>query len=133
MNMKRMKTAHISKVLTMIFFGSLATTSFSGSATERIERLEATVYALEKRISALEGSSVQAQRKLSKPEVYGDWKNKSNWRLLSKGMLKEQVRIILGEPEKIDASGAFENWRWRYPFGPSVTFYNEQVYGWHEK
>ena len=68
-----------------------------------------------------------------KPKATGDWKNRSNWRLLSKGMSKDQVRALLGDPEKIDASGPLENWRWKVPFGPSVTFYDEQVYGWDEK
>jgi hypothetical protein len=54
------------------------------------------------------------------------------WRQLSKGMSREQVRSILGEPRKIDG-GVLENWY----YGPSyysasVTFYNSRLDSWSE-
>ena len=133
--MKLIKNKSVLMTIAMFMFGTWAGFSFAGSEPDtsaaRIERLEAAVSVLERRVSALERPSTQSES--PKFKATGDWKNKSNWRLLSKGMTKEQVRGILGEPEKIDASGPIENWRWKYPLGPSVTFYDDVVYGWDEK
>jgi hypothetical protein len=100
---------------------------------ERITKLEAVVSSLENRISALEGSPAQKQAEQKNINAtLSAWKSKSNWRLLSKGMTKEQVKNILGEAENIDASGPFETWYWNHQQGPEVTFYNEKLYGWEE-
>ena len=126
------KTGHAAKGLSLIVLGLLGTSSFADPGTERIERLEATVSALQARIAALEKSSVQSERNVPNPKASGDWKNKSNWRLLNKGMSKDEVREILGEPERIRASGSREEWDWEYPVGPSVEFRDDEVYGWNE-
>lgn len=62
------------------------------------------------------------------------WRDKGNWRLLQKGMSKQQVRQLLGEPPHIDAS-TFPGDRWDYPdvLGGTVQFGNDdQVRGWKE-
>jgi uncharacterized membrane protein YebE (DUF533 family) len=53
----------------------------------------------------------------------------SSWRQLKKSMSEEQVRVLLGEPVKIDG-GAFAFWQYRN--GGTVTFYDDKVYSWEE-
>ena len=53
----------------------------------------------------------------------------SSWRQLAKGMSRNQVRELLGEPDRI-VGGNFEIWAWKN--GGDVTFYNEKVYAWSE-
>jgi hypothetical protein len=99
---------------------------------ERITKLEAVISTLEKRISALEGSPVENQTNSQSINTSSGWKNKSNWRLLSKSMTKTQVKNILGEPEKINVSGSLEQWYWNDQQGPEVTFYEDRLDGWGE-
>ena len=132
MSTRLLRMSHAQRVAVLVLFGLLTTPSFADPATERLEKLEAAVSALEKRIAALEGSSVQSSQERPKPTASGDWEDRSNWRLLRKGMSKGQVTEILGEPEKVEARGLFEYWRWKPPLGPSITFYDEKLYGWDE-
>lgn len=123
--------------LALVLIGSLAMPCFaeprSDSNSERIEKLEAAVSSLENRISVLEGkSAAQVKPQPDSPFATDAWERRANWRLLSKGMTKEKVRSILGEPESVEASGPFELWRWGGSFGPKVTLYDERVYGWEE-
>ena len=59
----------------------------------------------------------------------------SSWRQISKGLTREQVRSILGEPRKIEG-GSFESWFYgsgSYMGAPSsVSFYLNGVYSWSE-
>ena len=65
-----------------------------------------------------------------------NWRNVSLWRGLFKGMSKEGVRGLLGEPGKVEESGgALTFWYYGYPSGGSVTFdrdSNGSVWGWSE-
>jgi hypothetical protein len=53
----------------------------------------------------------------------------SSWRQLSKGLSRDQVRSILGEPRRING-GAFETWS--YQGGSYVVFYIGKVDSWSE-
>lgn len=59
----------------------------------------------------------------------------SSWRQISKGLTRDQVRSILGEPRKIHG-GDFEYWYYgsaTYLGAPSsVTFYHSKVDSWSE-
>jgi hypothetical protein len=101
--------------------------SKSEANTARIEKLEALVTSLEKRVSALEGPSGQ------KPAAAQDVPNQlANWRSLRKGMSKKQVKDLLGEPDKVSAAGSTETWYWSASYGSTVTFYDERLFGWRE-
>lgn len=56
---------------------------------------------------------------------------KDAWRKLNKKMSKEQVKTLLGEPDKIDNFGHFEIWNYN---DYSKVQFNENGYvtGWHE-
>jgi len=56
----------------------------------------------------------------------------SSWRRLNKGLSREQVRSILGEPLRI-SGGYFEYWYYgESSYRARVTFNNNLVYGWDE-
>jgi hypothetical protein len=102
--------------------------SFAGDS-ERITQLEAEIQELKARLLRLEspqGGSVALQ----KPVASADgWKSISNWRALKTGMLPNQVRQILGEPQKIDGGVVAE---WLYPNRGAVRFLNDQIHSWRE-
>jgi Small protein A (tmRNA-binding) len=93
---------------------------------QKIDSLEKKISAIEKRISALETDKKNNLSKL------GNYKIKSNWLMLEKGMSKAEVKTLLGEPGKILSGwGAY----WYYPdsYGGRVEFDdNEKVTGWRE-
>lgn len=57
-----------------------------------------------------------------------------NWRQLRAGMTMEQVRALLGEPERVDNLGPWTVWRWESMGAASVSFDNRsrKVQGWSE-
>lgn len=71
---------------------------------------------LEQRIAKLEGIILELQKNQAKPAAASPnaWKDKANWRLLKKGMGKNEVRQILGEPPKIVANAYYGD-IWLYP------------------
>lgn len=66
------------------------------------------------------------------PRQLERWRNRVNWRSLTKGMSREDVRRVLGEPNRIEG-GSFEHWYYG-PLGTSarVTFYSDVVSSWTE-
>jgi outer membrane protein assembly factor BamE (lipoprotein component of BamABCDE complex) len=77
---------------------------------------------LERRVQALENASQQT-KPAPAPTL-------SAWRQLSKHMSRDQVRALLGEPERIDAGPFFDNWQWKS--GGSATFSDQGLIGWSE-
>lgn len=79
------------------------------SDSDRITQLEKEVQELKNRLTTLESPVNKAI--VQKSTVTSDgWKNLANWRSLKKGSSYEEVRTILGEPEKVSASGRFTEW-----------------------
>jgi len=98
----------------------------------RIDSLEGTVAQLEARVKKLEspGGGVTRPRTKASPK----WQDKASWRRLQKGMSKEDVRTILGEPGKIDTTLFFME-KWYYPSisGGRVIFDEKGIVkGWSE-
>lgn len=61
------------------------------------------------------------------------WKDISRWRILQRGMNKDSVRNILGEPTKINVYDSFEIWYYGYPSGGEVEFSrNSLLTSWRE-
>jgi len=103
--------------------------AFSGAShaqdSDRITHLEKEVQELKLRLTNLE-----TPQGGSKPVASNEgWKFFANWRLLKKQMSYEEVRAILGEPERIE-DRVFTNWF--YSNRGSVTFYNDKLEGWYE-
>ena len=92
----------------------------SGATDERIRLLEAQIVQLNGRVSALEGMLNQAKAN-QQPIVTGEgWKSLANWRKLKRGMSEDDVRALLGEPERIDGGSLTD---WLYPRRGRVTFW----------
>lgn len=102
----------------------------SGATDERIRLLEAQILQLNGRVEALEGMLNQAKAS-QQPIVTGEgWKSRANWRKLKMGMSEDEVRALLGEPERIDGGSLSY---WKYPNYGVVRFYmREGVDNWTE-
>ncbi len=93
----------------------------------QIIKLEKRVSELENRISYLESL---ISKDSNKNQVFSNgWENKSNWRKLKRNMSKDNVRKILGEPERITQSSNFTYWTYKKG---KVTFYTEKLDSWTE-
>ena len=56
------------------------------------------------------------------------------WRSLKHRMSKDDVRRILGEPERITefSLGSESTWYYGYPLGGQLTFYGDRLSSWSE-
>ncbi|MCK4340476.1 MAG: outer membrane protein assembly factor BamE [Phycisphaerae bacterium] len=66
------------------------------------------------------------------PSLKGDWRDKENWRKLKRGMSKDDVRRLLGEPQKITEVTDQSWWYYGWPGGGRVEFAPSGVIGWSE-
>jgi hypothetical protein len=111
-----------------------ATPLFAHAQGAAVERLQARVDSLELRIIELERRVSQLENAAtSEPDrrrpVAGNARDIANWRRLRERMTYDQVRTLLGEPEKIDGGTvAF----WSYPDAGQVTFISGRVTSWSE-
>ena len=101
----------------------------------RVKQLEQTVLRLQRRISEIESKAGSSHVTSLPITTKRNWRNKSNWRRLRRGMTKDQVTELLGEPEKVDTGIALIFWYWGYPTsGASVDFdaNSSRLVGWSE-
>jgi hypothetical protein len=118
-----MKHSLVVCLLLTLSFGSIA------SDSDRITQLEKEVQELKNRLTTLESPVNKAI--VQKSTVMSDgWKNLANWRSLKKGSSYDEVRSILGEPEKVRASGSVTYWS--YSNRGEATFMDDRLYGWNE-
>ena len=118
-----LKNCLLGCLLLTLSFGSMA------SDSDRITQLEKEVQELKNRLTTLESPVNKAI--VQKSTVTNDgWKNLANWRSLKKGSSYDEVRTILGEPEKVRASGPLTFWS--YSNRGEVTFYEDRLNGWNE-
>ena len=89
---------------------------FAQDLNRKINELEQKITQLEKRIVLLEGIILELKNNRQRPLAgHPDrWKDKVTWRLLKKGMNKDDVRQILGEPPKIVVNVYYGD-IWYYP------------------
>jgi hypothetical protein len=100
----------------------------TGSLLRRIELLERANADLERRVRELEAIT-QSEPSQGRPiPASNKWKDLANWRQLRQGMKPDQVRALLGEPERVDG-GDFTFWRWP---GAFVIFYEGKLHQWSE-
>jgi len=124
-------------VLTFVIVAAAVATSASQSTdtalARRVDILDAMLANLQKRVGELER---QATPGTSQPEKINSAVQpsapvgKGGWRGLSKGMTMQDVRALLGEPNRVEAR-FFTTWY--YPRTGSVAFDNsDRVSSWSE-
>jgi hypothetical protein len=129
MNEKRKRL--LSGLSSLIIFSTIfSPLVLAQDLNKKVKELEQKMTWLEQRIVKLEGIILQSQNTQAKPMVASPskWKDKASWRLLKKGMGKDEVRQILGEPPKIVANIHYGD-IWYYPDtqGGNVSFDKENV------
>ena len=94
----------------------------------RIELLERANTDLERRVRELESiiKSEPSQGRPIRPST--GWKDLANWRQLRRGMTMDEVRALLGEPERV-VGGYLTSWRWA---DAEVTFADGELDSWRE-
>jgi hypothetical protein len=105
-----------------------AQASATDSLLARIDLLERRTSDLEQRVRELEALIRREPSRDRQAQEAPNWRDISNWRRLRQGMTPDQVRALLGEPERVDA-GAITFWHWN---GASVHFMRGRVEGWSE-
>ena len=100
----------------------------TASLLRRIELLERANTDLEQRVRDLEALIRREPSRDQQVAGSGDWRDISNWRRLRQGMKPDQVRALLGEPERVEAGGV-TFWHWANAY---VSFMDGKVYGWSE-
>ena len=100
----------------------------TASLLRRIEVLERVNADLEQRVRALESLIKSEPSQGQSIPTSTRWRDLANWRRLRRGMSMNDVRALLGEPERVDA-GFITFWRW--PDG-DVHFVDGKVDGWSE-
>jgi hypothetical protein len=101
-----MKTQHW-LLASLIYFGIASGPVFAADADSRIQRLEETVSALERRVASLEAQL--HERPAAASQVAPD---KANWRKLQRGLTEKDVEQLLGSPEQVDASQFVVMWQY---------------------
>lgn len=100
----------------------------TASLLRRIELLERANANLEQRVRDLEALIRREPSRDQQVAISGDWRDVSNWRRLRKGMKPDQVRALLGEPERVEG-GDFTYWYWA---DAHVIFYSGKLDRWSE-
>ena len=100
----------------------------TASLLRRIELLEGANADLERRVGELEAVIKSAPSQGRPIQASTGWQDLANWRQLRQGMKPDQVRALLGEPERVDA-GPVTYWRWP---GADVFFMDGKLEGWSE-
>jgi outer membrane protein assembly factor BamE (lipoprotein component of BamABCDE complex) len=98
------------------------------SLNRRVVLLEGKVAYLEQRVRMLE-TLVKADSSRNSPvPASANWRDLANWRRLVRGMNMDQVRALLGEPERVEG-GPVTSWYWT---NANVYFISGQLSGWSE-
>jgi len=100
----------------------------TASLLRRIELLERANIDLTRRVGELEAVIKSASSQGQPIHASTGWQDLANWRQLRQGMKPDQVRALLGEPERVDAGGV-TFWHWANAY---VSFMDGKVYGWSE-
>lgn len=132
LQMKNHQT-HFSAISRMSVIGFLMLSSVTNSFAndgDRITQLEVEVQQLKLRLTKLENAQGGANSSSTPLATSNGWKNLANWRSLKKGMSQNEVRSVLGEPEKVRASGPITVWN--YSNRGVIDFYDERLDGWTE-
>jgi hypothetical protein len=104
------------------------------SLLRRIDVLERQTIDLERRVRELEAMIMVEPSGLRPAAVSLQSRDIQNWRRLRLNMTMDQVRALLGEPERVEVLGPFTSWLWSSLGGANVRFDNRsgKVDAWSE-
>ncbi len=118
------------KTITIIAILSLGVTFNSyADDSDRIDQLEKDVQELKLRISKLESLLRDSSESKEIVLSHEGWKSISNWRKLSTDMDYDDVKKLLGSPQRVNGGKIAS---WQYKNGGDVTFMRGKVYSWTE-
>ena len=131
------------KSLVILFALSVAQIVFAQEPHNPNSKYDTKIKELEEKISRLQKEFNLLKSEFSKVKVVpqekaseyvqgtGDRKVIENWLALKKGMSKQKVKSLLGEPDRITLTDYFEYWK--YGNFAEVIFYTENdiVYSWY--
>ena len=106
----------------------------TASLIRRIEILERATADLDRRVGALEAVIKSAPSQGQPIPASTKWRELANWRRLREGMQMDEVRALLGEPDRIEG-GPITFWYWvdaNAHIYASVDFESGGVSGWTE-
>lgn len=104
----------------------------SDKLAKRIELLERKVSALEQRVQDLE-ALIKAEPSRARPmPASANWRELGHWRQLRREMTMDQVRALLGEPDRVETNGPLTSWTWGKPGEATLQFYNDGLDSWSE-
>ncbi|WP_020614762.1 hypothetical protein [Sediminispirochaeta bajacaliforniensis] len=86
---------------------------------EKIDQLERDLQELKNRISKIETMMINSSESDILAKIHEGWKSVRNWRIISTIMSIDDVRNILGEPQRNDGG---DMTIWHYENYGSVTF-----------
>jgi TonB family protein len=116
--------------LAAAFIPAVATGQDTSTASllRRIELLESSNTDLERRVRELESLIKSKPSKGRAITTSARWQDLASWRQLRLGMTMDEVRELLGEPERVDG-GLLTIWYWA---DANVDFRSDELAGWSE-
>ena len=130
------------KSLVILFALSVAQIVFAQELHNPNSKYDIKIKELEEKISRLQKEFNLLKSEFSKVKVVpqekaseyvqgtGDRKVIENWLALKKGMSKQKVKSLLGEPDRISSSSSFETWKYGDYDSVSFDTENDLVYSW---
>ena len=120
--------------LILVLFGALTTLAHAQAPSGyldagRIEQLESEIRAIKQRLSKIESAQGGSTADPTLAATGSGWKSISSWRQLKTGMSPNEVRTILGEPNRVNGGGVAY---WYYTNGGETTFVRDKLSGWSE-
>ena len=99
------------------------------SLRRRVEFLESRSLELERRLSKLESLINTEQSRGQQAAAPSNSSTLQKWRQLKTGMKPDEVRALLGEPERVNGGTMA---MWFYPNNASVAFMSDALTHWSE-
>lgn len=134
----------MTRILRVAFLAAVASASLPAvaeaqeasvdSLLRRIDLLERTTTHLERRIRELEALIRGGPARDRSVETSPKWRDLQNWRQLRHGMKMDEVRALLGEPERVSTLGELVTY-WHWASGVAEVSFDSKsgkVRGWSE-
>ena len=103
--------------------------TFSDSLRRQVVLLERRTTDLEQRVLELEALIKVERPRDRRSSTSPNWRDVQNWRRLRQGMTEDEVRALLGEPDRVQAGGVTF---WYWTDAANVYFISGKLEGWSE-